>query len=116
MANRTLMLSVQADHIVEQERRKAAGLCHTCSPGDACFQDVKWALEVGIPTGFYDAKGWSPTLDSMSCFEEVQTTLQTWQRDPSLSIDSEGMSDPTMPVACHSALERYQMHGLTYCR
>merc|ERR1711972_64050 len=116
MVNHTLSVSVQVDSIVEQERLRAEGKCHTCNPGDACFADVKWALEVGIPTGYYDTKGWSPVLDSMSCFEDVQSTLRFWQHDPSLSTDIGSMSSPNIPVACHPALEPYQMDNLTNCR
>lgn len=116
MANRTLMLALQTDQILEQENQMATGSCHTCAPGDPCFRDVKWALEVGIPNGYYDDKGWAPTLDASSCFEEVQATLRAWQHDPSFAPHIGGMADQSIGVPCHSAPKRHQMHRLPYCR
>merc|ERR1712127_199553 len=91
MALHTTFLVSQArevlEEIVEREASRAHSIdpetpCHTCAPGDQCFNDVQWALEVGIPTGYYQRRGWSPMLDASSCFEEVQATLWSWQQDP----------------------------------
>merc|ERR1712238_79238 len=59
MANHTLMLTAQTEdlYVEEQLAAEAAEVpasevagpseCHTCTPEDVCFEDVKWAMEIG---------------------------------------------------------------------
>jgi len=116
MANHTAMLVAQTEELYAEERKAAAPVveCHTCTPEEACFGDVSWALEIGIPAGYYQANTFAPMIDASSCFEEVQGALRAWQQDP--DFDTGGMQDRAMPTPCGGLPEPYQKHGLTFCR
>lgn len=117
MANHTQALAAQVEEVLVEEDNLATGSCHTCSPGDLCFDDVSWAMEVGISAGFYKGEIFVPEVDEDSCFEEVQRALRLWQHDEALDEWTAGMGDPSIPASCHDAEDMaYQKHGLTYCR
>lgn len=119
MAHHSVTLAEQVEEVMVDEMKAAASSvlhpwCRTCDPEDACFEDVKWAMEKGIPNGIYDRNSWSPRLNASNCFEEVQAVLQTWQQDP--TFNGGGMKDQSMPVPCPSGTEPHQKHGLLHCR
>lgn len=116
MADRTLAVAAQAEESLAEEDNMATGSCRTCSPGDECFEDVAWAMEIGIPAGYYSDEIWVPELDSESCFEEVQRSLRIWQQDSALVAWMTTSSDPNIPAPCHSAATAHQKHGLMHCR
>lgn len=116
MAEHAVALAAQTEEALVEEEKLATGSCHTCAPGELCFQDIAWALEVGVATGHYDDKPFEPEIDSRSCFEEVQAALRTWQHDSAFASWMTGMRDTNIPTPCHSAATAYQKHGLTYCR
>jgi len=103
----TAALAEQSAEIVEKEQTLAnpsvdepVVLCHTCVPGDSCFIDVKWAMEVGIPRKMYKGMGWTPAVDESSCFEEVQEALRLWQFLDNFTKG--GMLDQAFPSPCGS--------------
>jgi len=117
MANHTLALAAQTEELLVEEDNSATGSCHTCGVGDACFDDAAWAMEVGIPAGFYTNERSVPVIDEQSCFEEVQSALRSWQQSGAFQHLTAGMMDPNIPAPCHdSAGTTYQKYGLTYCR
>jgi len=117
MADHTRVFSAQAEEALVEEYNMATGACHTCIPGDLCFDDVAWAMEVGVPSRYYTDERWSPEVDEQSCFEEVQRALRAWQRDETLRHWVGGLADPNVPAPCHdSANATYRKDGLTYCR
>lgn len=106
MLNHSAMIAAQSEEIVEEELAQAEAeareACHTCGPGDDCFNDVKWAMDVGIPTGFYAERGWALDVNESSCFEEVQRELKAWQ---ALSDFAAGMSDKRFLEPCNASSE-----------
>merc|ERR1712232_1059888 len=111
-------MGMVAQTTVQTEQVKAAAAakqeeevvpCHTCTQGDKCFNDVEWAMTVGIPQDKYDDKDWTPKITADSCFEEVQSALHTWQSLD--NFDLGGMQDKAHPVPCESQTERHEMHG-----
>lgn len=76
MANRTLLLAMQSEQILLLESQRATGSCHTCTPADSCFQDVKWAIEIGIASGYFANQDLGLTPENSSCFEHVQDALR----------------------------------------
>jgi len=128
MAMHTVMLAAQTEelYIEEQKAVEAAEVpddevpvpieCHTCAPGDDCFQDVKWAMQTGISNGQYSTGEFTPMIDASSCFEEVQAALRAWQRAPNFTMG--GMADQSVPAPCAGQPEPFEdpEHGLTYCR
>lgn len=117
MANHTQALAAQVEETLVEEENRAAGSCHTCSPGESCFDDVAWAMEIGIAGGFYTDEILAPGIDEQSCFEEVQSALRAWQHDETLDQRVTGMANPSIPTPCHDvAGTNYQKHGLVYCR
>lgn len=119
--NHTAMLVSQSQDIVEEELQRVEQsveepvvVCHTCTIGENCFKDVKWAMEVGIPSGFYKEQGWMPEVDESSCFEEVQAALKAWQSLPNFDVG--GMQDKAFPAPCEGAEEQELRHGLVFCR
>lgn len=96
MANRTLALAMQAEQTLELESQRATGSCHTCTPDEPCFEDVKWAMEIGIATGYYEDQDLNLTLDNSSCFENVQDALHALSNDP----DRAGNSSMSSVAAC----------------
>jgi len=125
LANHTVLLAAQAEDTMVEEVMQAAAAsrnqppappsdCHTCTPLDECFDDVRWAIEVGIPTGWYSGRNWFPRIDSSSCFEEVQAALRLWQGNPDFDLGA--MQDRALPVPCDGLVWRHQENGLTHCR
>jgi len=122
MLEHTAMLATQSQEIVEAElvwteasmQEPAAAACHTCALGDACFNDVSWAMRIGIPSGHYAQLGYTPAVSESSCFEEVQGALRAWQSLPDFVFGS--MSDQSLPAACQASSERHSMQGLVFCR
>jgi hypothetical protein len=124
MANHTLMLSAQTEELLVEESLKetvaavtpttAPTECHTCTPEDPCFYDVRWAIQVGVPSGHYQHINSNPMIDASSCFEEVQAALREWQDNPDFYTG--GMLDTRVPPPCTGLSERHEMHGLTFCR
>jgi len=116
MANRTLALAAQTEEVLVVESKLANGTCHTCQSGELCFDDVAWAMEVGILAGYYSDDKWIPELDADSCFEEVQKALRIWQQDPDLAAWLTGIQDPSIPLPCYPAKAAHEKHGLAFCR
>jgi len=118
LVNHTSMLRAQVERTLGELARAASTstleTCHTCTPGEACFQDVEWALNHGVYSGTYQALKLSPMIDASSCFEEVQQALSIWLQHP--DFFSGGMRDKSIPLPCGPEQERHQKHGLWYCR
>lgn len=124
LANHAAMVAAQADDLLLKESRQGSTLalptgdpanCHTCAPGEACFDDISWAMTWGVPSGHYSKGGFYPTIDSASCFEDVQRAMWEWQQGPDFFMGA--MHDKTVPLPCGNAqIERYLKHGLTFCR
>lgn len=121
MLSHSAMIANQSQEIVEDELVRASASvrepvteCHTCAPGDPCFNDVKWAMDIGIPTGYYAQRGWTPAVSEASCFEEVQGALKAWQSLPDFDIGS--MAEHNFPAPCEASAERRTAHGLVFCR
>jgi len=124
LAEDTMLKEVMQAAASENKAPAPAAECRTCTPQDGCFDDVKWAMEFGIPTGWYARRDLFPTIDSSSCFEEIQAALgdwqriqaalEDWQRNPDFDVGA--MSDGAMPVPCDGLVWRHQKNGLTYCR
>merc|ERR1711933_83368 len=120
LLERTASIAAQSQQIVEKERQRAeaseqepVALCRTCVQGENCFEDVKWAMEVGISNGKYNP-AWAPAINESSCFEEVQAALKAYQSLPDFVVD--GMREPKFPEPCGAADERHVQNGLAYCR
>lgn len=121
MLDHSAMLATQAEEIVEEElvqaqasMREPAVECHTCAPGDMCFNDVRWAMTVGIPSGHYTQLGYTPAVSESSCFEEVQAALRAWQSLPDFVAGS--MNEKHMPAPCSGSPELHMVHGMAFCR
>jgi len=134
LINHTAALAEQSVEVVENEEMLANNpsvdepvvVCHTCVPGDYCFMDVKWAMEIGIPQKVYEGMGWTPAVNESSCFEEVQEALRLWQFIDNFTTG--GMLDMAFPAPCGSEVCPCNSSGmqetrnltalanLTYCR
>jgi len=125
LLNRTIAVATQSQQLVAEELRRAEASkrepveepvlrCHTCISGESCFNDVKWAMEIGIPQSHYNAT-WAPAalLDNSSCFERAQSALKAFQSMPG-SVTS-GMQDPNIPEPCAGASEPDTTADLVYC-
>jgi len=98
----------------EEDHDQGETACHTCAPGDACFDDVMWAMEVGIPSHQYVQGGWMPAVNEASCFEEVQEALKAWQSQP--GFPSGFSHRGHFPAPCKTSAERHNAYGLVFCR
>jgi len=122
LINHTAAFVDQADAVLEAAVAKddaeapdaPVAVCHTCVPGDSCYLDVKWAMQVGIPSGRYEEKGWAPVVTESSCFEEVQEALRVWQTLTNFNMGD--MRDQAIPKPCSNSSGPQTMHELTYCR
>jgi len=104
----------QAQAAAANQDDEAPAVCHTCEKPEHCFNDVWWAMKVGIKEGEYDDKDWTPKITEESCFEEVQSALYHWQSLDDFELG--GMKDRALPKPCESSSQPYEKDGLTYCR
>jgi len=115
MVNHTAMVAAQMGELVGEVGEVNAGsTCHTCKPGEACFNDVKWAMEYGAGSIAYEHNGLGKLITRTSCFEEVQAGLRAWQLNP--AVRDAGMNDMGIPTPCDALPENYEMNGLSHCR
>jgi len=132
MADHTMDLAEQAEEVAEEvelqeqvyaeeqaaravaQANQAVVSCHTCATGEACFNDVRWALQYGIPNGYYKEKGKSSQMNELTCFEEAQLNLWMWQHDPEFVVG--GMMEKSMARPCAGQSAVHTKNGLKYCR